>query len=163
MTEVEDSDKPFVWNTFFIGSEGFREHFKVSAGTPEDLAARRGQMLRFLKEWGAISDVRAPMFGSSDAPKGPSKLDKFTKAAEKQVEPEKDDDPMLNAAKALGLVAEDAVPTTVSTDAHERLSKLNKYKKTEPASGYTETVVVKDAGNILKPNKLAKYATKEKE
>src|SRR6267143_2119618 len=47
----------FEHNVFFIGPQGFREHIKTSADSPDCLAARREAILGVLSSVGARSDT----------------------------------------------------------------------------------------------------------
>jgi len=77
---------------------------------------------------------------------------------------------MLEAAKGTGLVPPLAPETVdeaidgLKQDAHERLSKLSKYKlpKVSPVSLDAELEAQGSAVDALKPSKLARYAKPEK-
>lgn len=137
MTDSDNS--PFIYNVFFIGAEGFREHFKVAADTAEDLAARRKAILGLLKEWGAFSDTHKVYDDTPKAAAGPSKLDKF-KLKPETSEAALDGSEMERAARE------------VLAPSVEALSKAVQDK--------VEGIVAKD---VLKPSKLSKYARLEKE
>lgn len=132
MTDSDNS--PFIYNVFFIGAEGFREHFKIAADTADDLAARRKAILGLLKEWGAFSDTRKVYDDTSKAA-GPSKLDKFRLDETRQPHPSPDEVPQE---------VKDAVEETVKENV--AFDAANK-KPTD----------------ALKPSKLSKYARPEKE
>lgn len=162
-------NEPFHWNVYFIGPQGFREHFYVSANDAVTLAARREALLGFLKEWGAVSDVRPPLWGSEDktGPKTSSKLDKFKDKTAGEVTGE----PMTQAAVASGLAPAEKpteeVAEGIKSDAPipemqkpKTSSKLAKAasKTVSPVEAPTET----PPADALSKSKLAKYAKPEK-
>lgn len=154
MTDTNEND--FHWNVYFIGAEGFREHFYVSASDPVSLANKRETLLGFLKEWGAITDVRNVW--SEPVKAGPSKLDKF-----KQMDKAADDfvaETAKAGAEAIAAEVEKSRPEEDKKTTPEEPSKTSKLAKfTRPTPSEPVNTV---PGDLLKASKLAKYAKPEK-
>lgn len=142
MTDSDNS--PFIYNVFFIGAEGFREHFKVAADTAEDLAARRKAILGLLKEWGAFSDTHKVYDDTPKAAAGPSKLDKFKNVPRNETVELGTEKPEPMEKAALDSIA---APNAPGGEPPAEVVQSVKQAKTD----------------VLKPSKLSKYARLEKE
>jgi hypothetical protein len=155
------------WIVNFIGSEGYRESFKVTGDDAKDLAQRREKVLVELKMLGAMPDIRKPIFEDNGVKRenggGGSKL---LKKIGKDIEPS-----LAEEVKKAMKDAEDTPETKTESIAKltesglltdEQAKEVSKSlgveaPPSEPVDAPAPTTVVAN-----RPNKLARFTKPEK-